>query len=376
MAGVSLPRLSASGARRITEIIVSFGVINLSVAVKKRVWIPLLILSLLVITYFVGPVPTDASYSLRWTSLPPSLSDLEQYVAQTEAQFPVREDNQARIRWQGIFPETTEYSFVYLHGFAGSYRDGYPLNVNVADAFGANLFLARWAGHGLRPSDALRGFYAEAAWRSAKEALAIGHRIGRKVIILSTSTGGTLAMKLAATYPDSVFALVNISPNVRDDQFGASLLNTPWGHEIAHAISLGRHRHITHPEPMAAQYWDTIYPAEDLVNLQVLVETTMTQETFANITCPVLTVYYHKSFWEEDERVEIDEYPWMHQMLGTPDSLHALVALSEPGTHFIGSSIKSKDYLTAQREIIDFCQQRLGMQVVVAPVSEAKPVVR
>lgn len=342
---------------------------------KKRVWIPLLVLSLLVITYFVGPVPTDASYSLRWPSLPASLTELETYVDQTEAQFPVREDNQARIRWQGVSPERTEYSFVYLHGFAGSYRDGYPLNVNVADAFGANLFLARWAGHGLRPSDALRGFYAEAAWRSAKEALAIGRRIGRKVIILSTSTGGTLAMKLAATYPDSVFALINISPNVQDHQFGASLLNTPWGHEIAHAISLGRHRRITHPEPMAAQYWDTIYPAEDLVNLQVLVETTMTEGTFADITCPVLTVYYHKSFWEEDDRVEIDVYPWVHQMLGTPDSLHALVALSEPGTHFIGSSIKSKDYLTAQREIIDFCQQRLGMHAVVTPVSEAKPAI-
>lgn len=344
----------------------------MSIAVKKRVWILLLVLSVLIVTYFVGPVPTDASYSLFWPSLPASLPALEDYVRQTEAQFPVRADNQARIRWQGSSPEKTKYSFVYLHGFAGSYRDGYPLNVNVADAFGANLFLARWAGHGLAPTDALRGFYAEAAWRSAKEALAIGRRIGRRVIILSTSTGGTLAMKLAATYPDSVFALINISPNVQDNQFGASLLNTPWGHEIAHAVSLGRHRRISHPEPMAAQYWDTIYPAEDLVNLQVLVETTMVEETFANITCPVLTLYYHKSFWEEDERVEIDVYPWMHETLGTPDSLQALVALSEPGTHFIGSSIKSKDYLTAQREIIDFCQRRLGMQPLTAPVSEVK----
>ena len=229
----------------------------------------------------------------------------------------MRADNQARIRWQGSSPHVTEYSFVYLHGFAGSYRDGYPLNVNVADAFGANLFLARWAGHGLLPSDALRGFYAEAAWRSAKEALAIGRRIGRKVIILSTSTGGTLAMKLAATYPDSVFALVNISPNVRDEQFGASLLNTPWGHEIAHAISLGKHRHISHSEPLAAQYWDTIYPAEDLVNLQVLVETTMNEETFTNITCPVLTVYYHKSFGKKTSALRLMSTPgctkrWAH----------------------------------------------------------------
>lgn len=318
------------------------------------------------VTYLIGPVPRDPTYSMVWPDLPSSLAELQNYVERTEAAKPIRKDNQARILWYDGEPKVTEYSFVYLHGFAGSYQDGYPLNVNVADTFGANIYLSRWADHGLKPPASLNGFTPEAAWKSAKEALAIGQRIGRKVIIMSTSTGGTLALRLAAAYPDSVHALINISPNIRDDQFGAFLLNSPWGYGLAHLVSLGSHRKIEHEQAIARQYWDTIYPADALVNLQVLVESTMQPETFQDVRCPVLTLYYHRNFMQEDEHVEIDRYPEVYEMLGTPDSLLELVELDQPGTHFIGSAIKSQDYRTAQQQIIEYCQETLGMETVTA----------
>ena len=298
---------------------------------KKRVWIPFIIFTVLLITYLTGPVPNEPTYSEEWPYVPSVLAALQDHVVQSEAEQPVREDNQARIRWHQDSARVTEYSFVYLHGFAGSWRDGYPLNVNVADTFAANSYLARWATHGLKPPASLDNFTPEMAWESAKEALAIGRRIGRKVIIISTSTGGTLALKLAATYPDSVFALVNLSPNIRDDQLGSFLLNTPWGYELAHLVSLGDHREIEHEEPMASQYWDTIYPADALVNLQVLVESTMHSGTFGKVQCPVLTLYYHKNFMEEDEHVAIERYPEVYEALATPDSLLELTALGQAG---------------------------------------------
>ena len=339
---------------------------------KKRVWIPLLVVAVLGIGYFTGPVPPTPVYDYNWPALPASLSALQAQIDQSEASRPTREDNHARIRWHNDTAAVTEYSFVYLHGFAGSYRDGYPLNVNVADTFGANIYLARWADHGLRPPASLDGFSPESAWESAKEALAVGKRIGRKVIIISTSTGGTLALKLAATYPDSVHALINISPNIRDDQVGAFLLNSPWGYELAHLVSLGDHREIEHEQAIAAQYWDTIYPAEALVNLQVLVESTMEDHTFRKVQCPMLTLYYHKNFMEEDEHVEIERYPEVYEAVSTPDSLLELVELATPETHFIGSEIKSKDYHTAQQKAIEFCRQALGMPTKpkAAPVAD------
>ncbi|PHN05172.1 alpha/beta hydrolase [Flavilitoribacter nigricans] len=325
-------------------------------------WV-IIVLLIIVITYFVGPVPPKPVYSTEWPKVPADFSELEAYIAAREDSLPVRKDNQARILWHDSIPRMTEYSFVYLHGFSGSYRDGYPVNVNVADTFGANIYLARWADHGLRPSHSLEHFTPETAWESAREALAIGSRIGKKVIVMSTSTGGTLGFQLAAKFPDSVFALINMSPNLKDDVPGTFLLNSPWGMELAMLVSLGDSRELQHEEPEASQYWDTIYPARALVNLQALVSTVVKKETFEQVTCPVQTLYYHKNMFEEDERVEVNKIPRVHKQLATPAAMEETVALDTPGTHFIGSDIKSKDYRAAQREIIRFCREKLQMKV-------------
>ncbi len=327
---------------------------------KKRYWVLLVFIMILVVTYFMGPVPSKPDYSNTLQELPSDLGELERFVAQVEDSMPVRMDNQARIVWQKGF-EKTEYSIVYLHGFAGSYRDGYPVNKNIADSLNANLYLSRWAGHGLIPPASLDNFNGVNAWESAKQALLIGNRIGEKVIILSTSTGGTLALKLAATFPDRIFALVNLSPNIEDDQPGTFVLNTNWGYEIADLISFGKNKKIEHEQEIAKQYWDTIYPSRALVDLQVLVETTMLPDTFKKIEVPVLTLYYHKNFIEEDQHVEVSVYEDAHKLFSTPDSLKSLIPLKTPGTHFIGSEIKSKDTQIVEKEILDFLK-RIGVK--------------
>ncbi|GAA4326845.1 hypothetical protein GCM10023164_29060 [Christiangramia aestuarii] len=307
----------------------------------------------MVVTYFSGPIPQTPEYTTKLPDLPSDLKVLEHSIIEKEDSMPVRKGNQARIVWQRE-AEKAEYSIVYLHGFAGSYRDGYPVNQHIADTLNANIFMARWAGHGLQPDAALENFNGKNAWESAKEALAIGNKIGEKVIIMSTSTGGTLALKLAATYPDKIFALINLSPNLEDDQPGTFVLNSPWGYEIASLISFGEMKKIEHEQPEATQYWDTIYPSRALVDLQVLVESTMLPETFKKIEIPVLTLYYHKNFIEEDQHVEVSVYEDAYKLFSTPDSLKVLKALETPGTHFIGSEIKSKDIEVVEKEIMEF----------------------
>ncbi len=75
---------------------------------------------------------------------------------------------------------------------------------------------------------------ADKYWESAKEALAIGQQIGNKVILVGTSTGGTLALQLAAQYPE-VYAMVLLSPNIAINDPNAWLLNNPWGLQISQA---------------------------------------------------------------------------------------------------------------------------------------------
>ncbi len=319
------------------------------------------LLALIVLAYFVGPRVEVPDYATTLPELPTDLASLKNLVQAREAAAPTRPNNEARLVFADSVPAVTDYAFVYLHGFAGSYRDGYPVNVNVPEIFGANVYLGRWSGHGLRAANALQEFTPAAAWEDARDALAIGKRLGRKVIIMSTSTGGTLALKLAADFPDDVHALINMGPNVEDDQPGAALLMTPWGHELAMLASFGSNKKISHEEPGAAQYFDTIYPSRALVDLQVLVQTIMDDATFSRIHCPVLTLYYQENFFQKDQHVEVSSYPEVHAKFGTPAQQNRLVALPTPKTHFVGSDIKSKDWMAAQYAAVDFCTEVLDM---------------
>jgi len=330
---------------------------------NRQYWVLLILISILTITYFTGPKIPTPEYSTEFPQYPEDLRRLENKIKASEDLFSTREDNQARIFWQDSTPKQTEYSIVYLHGFAGSYQDGYPVNVNIADTLHANIYLARWSGHGLVPPHSLNDFTPDNAWTSAKEALAIGKRIGKKVIIMSTSTGGTLALKLAATYPDSVYAMINMGPNVEDDQPGTFVLNSHWGYEIAKLISLGSNKKIEHEQEIARHYWDTIYPSKALVDLQVLVETTMTPETFKKVKSPVLTLFYKKNAFEKDEHVEVSVYPEVYEQLSTPSYLKKLVALKTPETHFVGSEIKSKDTEIVEEQIVKFLKENLKINL-------------
>ncbi len=329
---------------------------------SKWLYIPGVLLVAATAAYFLGPRIEVPQYSRSFPDLPEDLESLQAYINVREEEAPTRQNNQARIVWADTSPTVTEYAFVYLHGFGASYRDGYPVNVNVPAIFGANTYLSRWSGHGLKADEALEQFTPENSWEDAKTALLIGQRIGKKVIVLSTSTGGTLAIKLAATYPDRVHALINIGPNVEDDQPGASLLMSPWGYELAHLVSMGQNRKIDQEEPQAAQYFDTIYPAEALVNLQILVQTTMEEATFQSVRCPVLSMYYQENFLQEDEHVEVSRIPEIHDLLATPDDEKLIVTLPTPKTHFMASDIKSADWMATQRVIVEYCKDILGME--------------
>lgn len=321
---------------------------------KKRFLFPGLLVAILVATYFSGPKIPVPVYQSALPQVPGAVDELDRYITQLEDDPRIRRDNHARIQWYGCKVEKTEYAIVYLHGFGGSWKDGWPANQQLADSLAANIYYARWGNHGLKPPHSMVGFTADSAWNDALQALAIGKQLGEKVIILSTSTGGTLGLR-DATFKDDVYALINFSPNARDDMPGTWALNTPWGSEIASLIGFGDGmRNPAFEPPAAHQYFDTAYVASALVDLQNLVSTTMIRETFTNVYCPTLTLYYYANEFEEDERVEVEVYDEMHAALGSPDGKKKLKALPTPGTHFLGSDILSSDWETPLNEAISF----------------------
>src|SRR6267154_6018181 len=192
--------------------------------------------------YFLGPEPARPKFDPAMPAVPQSPDELEKYVARQEDQHKLKPDNEARIVWEDSAKKKTEYSIVYLHGFSASQEEGNPVHRNFARKFGCNLYLARMADHGIDTVDQLFNFTPDRWWASSKEALAIGKAIGKKVIVMSTSTGGTMALMLAAEYPGDVFALINMSPNIAINDSKAWLANNPWGLQIARMVIGGKYR--------------------------------------------------------------------------------------------------------------------------------------
>jgi esterase/lipase len=257
---------------------------------------------------------------------------------------------------------TTEYALVYLHGFSASQEEGNPVHRNLAKAFGCNLYLARLAEHGIDTSDALLNYTAEGLWQTAKEAYAIGKKLGKKVILIGTSTGGTVALQLAAAFPE-IAGIILYSPNIAINDPNAWLLNNPWGLQIARLVKGSNFNTAGQDDSTYKKYWNHTYRLEATVQLQELLETTMVPATFVAVRQPVLALYYFKDENNQDKVVKVSAIQKMMQELGTPDSLKRSVAMANTGNHVLASPIVSKDVSGVEKETSTFLQQVMKLSL-------------
>lgn len=320
-----------------------------------------IILLLLIVVYFLGPKPSTPHYQKDLPVVPAGSIAIEQYVKATEATHKLKSDNEARILWfNDSLKQQTEYAVVYLHGFSASQEEGDPVHYEFAQKFGCNLYLSRLDAHGIDTTEPLGNFTAEGVWNSAKQAYAIGKQLGKKVILMSTSTGGTLALKLAAEYPE-IAGLILLSPNIAINDANAWLLNNHWGLQIAQLVT-GKHRTVEDTTALYAQYWNNRYLTTSLVQLEELLETTMKESTFRKVTQPTLLLYYFKDDEHQDKVVKVSAMKRMFEQLGTPANLKRQVPIPNAGDHVIGSYVKSKDVETVEAECEKFAQEILHIK--------------
>lgn len=323
----------------------------------------LLIFILLSIMYLLGPEPPRPALGLELPGITADLALLEQQIKKKEQSEPVKTDNEARIIWANdTLKEQTAWSLLYLHGFSASWYEGYPVNQDFALEFGCNAYFARLSGHGIESGDALLEMTPDALWESAKEALMISRRLGKKVLIMSTSSGGTLALKLAAEFPEYVDGLILFSPNVRINNSAAFVLSKPWGLQIARMVYKGKYR-ITNEDfdSKDCAYWNCKYRLESVVFLQQLVEKTMQKELFTRITCPVFLGYYFKDNDHQDDVIKVDAARTMFQNLGTPGHLKREKAFPNAETHTIACELFSKAVDAVRTETYIFASDILNM---------------
>jgi esterase/lipase len=259
-------------------------------------------------------------------------SDLDAYLAAREAPVAGLKPNLAKgIVWHDPATKArTPLSIIYLHGFSASRKELSPVFEHVADSLGANIYFTRLAAHGLQDGDAF-ATVTPAMWMDdAREALAIGRRIGGRVIIASMSSGVPLALHLVAESHDSTVAgLIVLSPNYMPADPRAPFVSGPLGRPLARLIG-GKYREFPIRNAAHAELWTRRYRVEGIPALMDLVNGAKAVDLSA-IRVPVLTVWSHR-----DDVIRTDLAQERHTQFGSP--FKRIVELPEAEGHELAST--------------------------------------
>jgi esterase/lipase len=306
------------------------------------------------ITYLLGPKPEAPKLEVPKFKLAGDLLTLEKQIQEGEAaEKGIRPDCEARIVWaDSTKKEKTKIAIVYIHGFSATQEEGNPIHRNIAKKYGANLYLARLAGHGIDLGDStMASVTSDDFILSAEKALAIGKTLGDEVVVMCTSFGAALTTYLASQHPE-IKAIVMYSPCIKVYDDNAELLDNPWGLELGKAVTGSYLRDFKPFNPQHARYWTTHYHLNGAVALQNFLTNVMIPETFAKIKCPAFMGYYYKNEEEQDKVVSVPAMLKMFDELGS--TTKQKVVFPNAGNHVLASPILSKDVENIQKETEKF----------------------
>jgi esterase/lipase len=254
----------------------------------SRPWRIVLVLMLLLVAGFAAGPRVEVDHAGIEVQIP---DDADRYIAESESRIAglVPGTEKLIVRHPGAGQSKTALSIVYFHGFTASRQELSPVPQELARRLGANLFLTRLSGHGI-PGDALGAVTVEDWMRDAVEAMQVGRALGERVLVIGTSTGGTLATWLAASdYAEDLQGVVLMSPNFGPSDPRADILTWPWGQQIAELVQ-GEYRSWKPVNEDHARYWTTRYPTRALVTMMSLVDL-VRQQDLARVRAPVLVMY-------------------------------------------------------------------------------------
>ena len=318
----------------------------------------------------LGPRLQRARLQVTLPPVPLSPWELEAWVSASEhLRRDMRPDNQARIVWaRPRHPARAPCAIVYIHGFGASQGEGAPVHRELAADFGCNLYLARLPGHGLTSPGAMRGLSAQQLLDGAAQALAIGHALGRRVILIGTSMGGALSLELAAHEPAAVDALVLWSPMVRENGNRLAPLFWPWGSAIMRYAY--NHGGEIVPQQGRSIYWSSAIHLDGYRSIAVLSRSALNPATFARIRSPVFLGYYYRDEKNQDPTVSVAAMLGMFDQLGTRARLKRKQDFPTAGAHVIASPIYSRSVEAVHQRTREFLHDVAGFPYATASAQD------
>jgi alpha-beta hydrolase superfamily lysophospholipase len=259
-----------------------------------RIWVAAIALvgALAVLAVLCGPLFPFQPAPSHIADAVASASDLDRYLQEREARHAgIKPDQAKMIMWRDpAIRRTTPLALVYLHGFSASRRDISPVVETLARTLQANAFLTRLAAHGLASPAEFATVTPQDWIDDAREALAIGERIGQRVILIGTSTGALLAT-MAALEGDAsrIAALILLSPNFGILDRRAEFISGPFGPWLARIV-IGKEYSFEPASSGHAEFWTTHYPSQSVVALMNLVNHARSLE-LGNLKIPTLVIY-------------------------------------------------------------------------------------
>lgn len=302
-----------------------------------RKLIHFLIFSSLVVAgaYIFGPrVQADTTITFDAASIG---TDPDKYLAGTESKVQgIRDGLQKEIVW--AYPASkakTPIALVYIHGFSASKNEIRPVPDKVAQALGANLYLARLTGHG-QDGAAMAAASVNDWVNDFAEGIAIGKLIGEKVIIVSTSTGGGLSTWAAGNMRLSkdIAGLVMISPNYGVQAAGSSFLTMPFGEQLANLIA-GKEREFKPENELHGKYWTYKYPTKAVLPMAALTALAA-KIPVETIKIPALFLYSDADKVVRPELTKAIAARW-----GAPVTVYVLPKNDDPYSHVIAGDALS-----------------------------------
>jgi len=308
--------------------------------------------------------------------------DLDTYLREREAlEAGVKPDLAKAILWHDSATRgRTPLSLVYVHGFSASRKDISPVVETLGQGLKANVFFTRLAAHGMTSPDAFATVTPQDWLDDAREALAIGRRIGERTILIGTSTGALLATVVAledepvgfddelaalqerrtargdggvAPEPSDIAALVLLSPNFGVRDWRVKFLSGPMGWLLARIV-IGRD-YSFHPTNAAhAALWTPRFPSHGIVALMDLVNHAR-RLPLARLRVPTLVLYT-----DNDTVVDVGAIGARFSEIGA--TRKRLVNVPGATRHELTGAALAPDTVdTVEREIVKFVAS-LGIQ--------------
>ena len=299
--------------------------------------------------YVVGPTPSFPAISTNAdTNSSPNFLAAES----DDAPYEIRPNNEAKILWADSTESQTEYALLYLHGFSASHREGFPIHQNIAEQYGMNLYLSRLDGHGMSHKDAFKGMTPQSLYDSAADAMRITKQLGKKVIVMSCSTGSTLSILLNKEFKNDIEAFVMFSPNIQVADKSSDLILKPWGEEILELMMGGEYLRTGDKGTEGNQYWDTLYHMDGLVTLKYMLNNEMTDELFQTIDQPLLV-----AISTNDRTVDLDEAKEFYDETTTDQAAKRWISYSDQGGHVFSSNIVNPTTHIVEADVAKFIEE-------------------